>query len=219
MDREGAGGAMENSWLKGQRQMLDLDNNSFHRGGLLMANKRRELPPGSYRTARKGYEEVHVPALKPKPLAEGEELVKISDMPHWAQSAFSGMKQLNRVQSKVYEIALFTPENLLLCALTGAGKTNVAMLTILQQIALNRGADGSVDLSKFKVVYVAPMKALVAEMVGNLSNRLQSYGISVKELTGDQSMSRQQIEETQIIVTTLEKWDIITRKSGDRTYT
>ena len=29
-------------------------------------------PQGSYRTVHKGYEEVHVPALKPKPFAEGE---------------------------------------------------------------------------------------------------------------------------------------------------
>ncbi|XP_057859614.2 DExH-box ATP-dependent RNA helicase DExH12 [Cryptomeria japonica] len=214
VDRE-----MENSWLKGQRQMLDLDSISFHQGGLLMANKRCELPPGSLRITKKGYEEVHVPPLKAKPLAEGEELVKISDIPDWAEPAFRGMKQLNRVQSRVYETALFTAENLLLCAPTGAGKTNVALLTILQQIALNRNADGSIDLNKFKIVYVAPMKALVAELVGNLSHRLQSYGISVRELSGDQTMSRQQIEETQIIVTTPEKWDIITRKSGDRTYT
>ncbi len=27
---------------------------------------------GSYRTVHKGYEEVHVPALKPKPFAEGK---------------------------------------------------------------------------------------------------------------------------------------------------
>ncbi|CAI7778036.1 unnamed protein product, partial [Closterium sp. NIES-53] len=63
------------------------------------------------------------------------------------------------------------------------------------------------------------MKALVAELVGNLGNRLKDYGVSVKELTGDASLTRQQIEETQIIVTTPEKWDIITRKAGDRTYT
>ncbi|GAY41159.1 hypothetical protein CUMW_057280 [Citrus unshiu] len=41
----------------------------------------------------------------------------------------------------------------------------------------------------------------------------------VRELSGDQTLTRQQIEETQIIVTTPEKWDIITRKSGDRVYT
>lgn len=129
------------------------------------------------------------------------------------------MKSLNRVQSKVYETALFTSENLLLCAPTGAGKTNVAMLTILHELGLRKQADSTFDLSNFKIVYVAPMKALVAEMVGNFSQRLEPYGVTVKELTGDATLSRGQIEETQIIVTTPEKWDIITRKSGDRTYT
>jgi hypothetical protein len=33
------------------------------------------------------------------------------------------------------------------------------------------------------------------------------------------NLTKQEIEETQIIVTTPEKWDIITRKSDDRTYT
>ncbi|XP_059634391.1 DExH-box ATP-dependent RNA helicase DExH12-like [Cornus florida] len=209
----------DNGWLKGQRQLLDLDELSFHQGGLFMAKKKCELPLGSYRNHKKGYEEVHVPALKAKPLAPGEELVKISSMPDWAQPAFKGMTQLNRVQSRVYETALFAADNILLCAPTGAGKTNVAMLTILQQIALNRNEDGSFNHSNYKIVYVAPMKALVAEVVGNLSNRLQHYDVKVKELSGDQSLTRQQIEETQIIVTTPEKWDIITRKSGDRTYT
>lgn len=41
----------------------------------------------------------------------------------------------------------------------------------------------------------------------------------VRELTGDMQLSKQQIEETQLIVATPEKWDIITRKSGERTYT
>ncbi|KAF5946804.1 hypothetical protein HYC85_017032 [Camellia sinensis] len=221
-DRERRGLAdrdADSGWLKGQRLLLDLENLAFHQGGLLMANKKCELPLGSYRNHKKGYEEVHVPALKPKPLASGEELIKISDMPDWAQPAFKGMNQLNRVQSKVYETALFTAENILLCAPTGAGKTNVAMLTILQQIALHRNEDGSFNNSNYKIVYVAPMKALVAEVVGNLSNRLQHYDVKVKELSGDQTLTRQQIEETQIIVTTPEKWDIITRKSGDRTYT
>ncbi|CAL5401826.1 unnamed protein product [Camellia sinensis] len=108
-----------------------------------MANKKCELPLGPYRNHKKGYEEVHVPTLKPKPLASGEELIKISDMPDWAQPAFKGMNQLNRVQSKVYETALFTAENILLCTSTGAGKTNVAMLTTLQQIALHRNEDGT----------------------------------------------------------------------------
>ncbi|RRT66326.1 hypothetical protein B296_00040292 [Ensete ventricosum] len=209
---------MDSGWLKGQCQLLDLDSIAFHQGGLLMANKKCELPPGSYRTPHKGYEEVHVPALKPKAFSPEEKLVKISDLPDWVQPAFEGMKQLNRVQSMAYKTAFTSPENILLCAPTGAGKTNVAMLAILHQIGLHR-KDGVLDNSKYKIVYVAPMKALVAEVVGNLSHRLKSYNIVVRELSGDQNLTRQQIEETQIIVTTPEKWDIVTRKSGDRTYT
>lgn len=41
----------------------------------------------------------------------------------------------------------------------------------------------------------------------------------VRELTGDITLSKQEVDETQIIVTTPEKWDIITRKAGDRSYT
>ncbi|MCD7466803.1 DExH-box ATP-dependent RNA helicase DExH12 [Datura stramonium] len=93
------------------------------------------------------------------------------------------------------------------------------MLAVLQQIGLHRNEDGSFYHNNYKIVYVAPMKALVAEVVGNLSGRLEHYGVSVKELSGDQTLTRQQIEETHIIVTTPEKWDIITRQSGDRTYT
>lgn len=62
------------------------------------------------------------------------------------------------------------------------------------------------------------MKALVTEVVGNFQARLQSFGMKVRELTGDAHLSKQQIEETNIIVTTPEKWDIITRKSGERAY-
>ncbi|KNA14581.1 hypothetical protein SOVF_105940 [Spinacia oleracea] len=210
---------IDDGWLNGQRQVLDLDNLAFNQGGCLMANKKTILPDGSFRHQAKGYEEVHIPALKAKPFEKGEELVKISAMPEWAQPAFKGMTQLNRVQSRVYQTALFSAENVLLCAPTGAGKTNVAVLTILQQIALNRVPDGSFEHSSYKIVYVAPMKALVAEVVVNLSNRLKHYGVNVKELSGDESLTKQQIDETQIIVTTPEKWDIITRKSGDRTYT
>lgn len=43
--------------------------------------------------------------------------------------------------------------------------------------------------------------------------------LQVRELTGDMNMTKSEIDATQIIVTTPEKWDIITRKSGDRTYT
>jgi len=52
-----------------------------------------------------------------------------------------------------------------------------------------------------------------------VTQRLSSYGIQVDELTGDHQLNKEQIMATQVIVCTPEKWDIITRKGGERTYT
>ena len=94
------------------------------------------------------------------------------------------------------------------------------MLTILNEMAKHRDeTSGEFALNDFKIVYIAPMKALVQEMVGNFNKRLNVFGIKVGELTGDSQMTKQQIAETQIIVTTPEKWDVITRKSTDTSYT
>ena len=43
-----------------------------------------------------------------------------------------------------------------------------------------RREDGSIDTAAFKIIYVAPMKALVAEMVGNFSKRLEPYDVKVR---------------------------------------
>ena len=48
--------------------------------------------------------------------------------------------------------------------------------------------------SDFKIVYVAPMKALAAEIVQKMGSRLQWLGISVRELTGDMQLSRDEIQ-------------------------
>jgi antiviral helicase SLH1 len=56
------------------------------------------------------------------------------------------------------------------------------------------------------------MKALAAEIVRKFSKRLHWIGIRVRELTGDMQLTKAEIAETQIIVTTPEKWDVVTRK-------
>uniref|UniRef100_A0A803VRD7 Activating signal cointegrator 1 complex subunit 3 n=1 Tax=Ficedula albicollis TaxID=59894 RepID=A0A803VRD7_FICAL len=131
------------------------------------------------------------------------------------QLAFKGMKRLNRIQSIVFETAYNTNENMLICAPTGAGKTNIAMLTILHEIR-QHVQHGVIKKDEFKIVYVAPMKALAAEMTNYFSKRLEPLGITVKELTGDMQLSKGEILRTQMLVTTPEKWDVVTRKSvGD----
>ncbi|CAH2236758.1 jg14251 [Pararge aegeria aegeria] len=203
----------------GARKVLQLEELVFAAGAHFMANKRCQLPPGSFRKQRKGYEEVHVPALKPKPFEDDETLVAIEKLPKYVQPAFDGFKTLNRIQSRISKAALETDENLLVCAPTGAGKTNVALLCVLREVGKHVNDDGTVNVNDFKMIYVAPMRSLVQEMVGNFSKRLSAYNMKVSELTGDHQLTREQIDATQLIVCTPEKWDIITRKGGERSFT
>ncbi|XP_069475191.1 U5 small nuclear ribonucleoprotein 200 kDa helicase [Ambystoma mexicanum] len=213
MDLEQAGEALA------PRQVLDLEDLVFAQGSHFMANKRCQLPDGSFRRQRKGYEEVHVPALKPKPFAADEQMVPVEKLPKYAQAGFEGFRTLNRIQSKLFRAALETDENLLLCAPTGAGKTNVALMCMLREIGKHINVDGTINVDDFKIIYIAPMRSLVQEMVGSFGKRLATYGITVAELTGDHQLCKEEINATQIIVCTPEKWDIITRKGGERTYT
>ena len=66
-------------------------------------------------------------------------------------------------------MALNSDENILLCAPTGAGKTNVALLTILREIGKHINLDGTINTDEFKIIYIAPMRSLVQEMVMNFS--------------------------------------------------
>eukprot|EP00055_Hartaetosiga_balthica_P018407 m.134146 g.134146 ORF g.134146 m.134146 type:complete len:2176 (-) comp9519_c1_seq1:89-6616(-) len=196
------------------KKVLDLEDLAFHQGGHLMTNKEYVLPKGASRITKDGYEEVIIPALTSKSKKLVTELVKITSLPGWAQKAFGGFDSLNVIQSKLFPTAFGTNENLLVCAPTGAGKTNVALLAILHEIGKHVDENGKVDKDAFKIVYVAPMKSLVAEMTGTFNKRLQPYGLVVEELTGDRSLSREQIFKTNVLVCTPEKWDVITRKGG-----
>lgn len=207
-----------------QPRIVDLEALSFDLGGNLMTTTRVKLPHGSFQQSKKLYDIITIPAPSPPPSLEemNESLVSISMLPEWAQLVFpsSETRSLNRIQSKIYPKAFKSDDNILLCAPTGAGKTNAAMLTVLRAIENNRDPKtGQIDLNAFKIVYVAPLKALVQEQVREFQRRLTpNYGIVVNELTGDSSLSRQQINETQMLITTPEKWDVITRKGLEREY-
>ncbi|GAB1729288.1 hypothetical protein NU195Hw_g3501t1 [Hortaea werneckii] len=187
--------------------------------------KKYALPMGSERIERPLYEEYAIPATKVNTLAKQQKLVQIADLDGLCKRTFRGYTTLNRMQSLVFSVAYQTSENMLICAPTGAGKTDAAMLTILNTVAKNihpspidepEAEEFAVHTDDFKIVYVAPMKALAAEITEKLGKRLAWLGIQVRELTGDMQLTKAEISATQIIVTTPEKWDVVTRKStGD----
>ena len=201
------------------KRLINLENLVFHQGNHLMTNPNVKLPQGSTKRTFKGYEEIHVPPPKAKRDA-GEKNLPTTELPDWARVGFGSSKELNRVQTKCFPSAFHDDGNMLVCAPTGSGKTNVAMLTILREIGKNRNPEtGEIMLDDFKIIYISPLKALVQEQVGNLGKRLEPYGIKVAELSGDRQLNKQQIADTQIIVTTPEKFDVITRKASETSYT
>ncbi|CAD7931404.1 unnamed protein product [Amoebophrya sp. A25] len=239
-DGEAAGGFLEDLGTGGQdkpgattdaakklqpSRVIDLEHVAFAKGGHTMTNAKCNLTEGATRIQAKSWEEVHIPA-PPAPEHGDIDLISIQELPKIAHPAFKNDKnewivqRLNPVQSKVYPVAFKEfHENMLICAPTGAGKTNIALLAILNVLMANvrktEEGEAVVESDKFKIVYIAPMKALVQQLVGFFAQRFERYGLSVGELSGDSSLSKEQIARTQILVTTPEKWDIITRKSGD----
>lgn len=169
---------------------------------------------------KQGFMEYHIPPKK-KPQYRKEDLMLISELPEDGRKLFGDLKELNYIQSRIYTKAMTSDKSLLICAPTGAGKTNIALLTILREILRYKRKDGSFDTDKFKIIYVAPIKALVQEIVSNFNKRLgcKPFNLVVEELTGDHQLDQRQISKAQIIVCTPEKWDIVTRKSIDRLYT
>ncbi|KAL8963038.1 MAG: hypothetical protein Q9193_000655 [Seirophora villosa] len=202
------------------KRLINLENLVFDQGNHLMTNPNVKLPQGSTKRTFKGYEEIHVPAPKPRRDADERKNMPTSELPAWARQGFGTSKELNRIQTKCFPTAFEDDGNMLVCAPTGSGKTNVAMLAMLREIGKHRNeSSGEIMLDDFKIVYIAPLKALVQEQVGNFGKRLEPYGVKVSELTGDRQLTKQQIAETQVIVTTPEKWDVITRKATDMSYT
>ncbi|GMH51646.1 hypothetical protein TrRE_jg2330 [Triparma retinervis] len=192
--------------------------------------EKQSLPSGTTREYEDGYEIVRVPAKFRDEDSLPPRVVLAEAMDKTCLKGFQGIKTLNPMQSKVYEAAFKTQENLLICAPTGAGKTNVAMLTVLAHFRdkgiianpddpyaayQNVGSSDGQFEKGTKVIYIAPMKALAQEVVEKFSARLKPLSLQVRELTGDMQLTRSEAEKTDVIVTTPEKWDVVTRKGGD----
>jgi hypothetical protein len=194
-------------------------------GSRILSNE-PTLPSGTIREDNDviGYEKVTIPAprLDPDSLHERLRLddIFVNENEIDCARAFKGTDSLNPMQSAVFETAFRRRENLLVCAPTGAGKTNVAMTTVtahFRDVGLlgggsssgggrNDGGGGALETGK-KVVYIAPMKALAQEVVEKFSSKLKPLGLIVRELTGDMQLTRAEAQSANVIVTTPEKWD------------
>ena len=215
------------------------------------------LPADTQRKDSKTFEELTVPPAKRRPPMTGERRVPVSALNDVGRLAFKGYETLNRIQSIVFDTAYTTNHNLLICAPTGAGKTNIAMLTVLRcieqvrllvfcasvsvsvsvcvcvcvraclraylRISLSLSLSlslahvrffactpspqhidqGVVQKDQFKIVYIAPMKALAAEMTETFGRRsvrrkeIKRFTPPTHTLTDSHAHSLSQIKSNQ----------------------
>jgi len=116
----------------------------------------------------------------------------------------------NPMQTQIFHCLYHTSANVLLGSPTGSGKTIACELAMWWAFREKPGS---------KVVYIAPMKALVRERVKDWQSRLtKQMGLKLVELTGDNTPDTRTIRDADIIITTPEKWDGISRSWQTRGY-
>ena len=124
---------------------------------------------------------------------------------------------LNFVQSSCFHQAYETDDSMLIVAPTGSGKTGIFELTIARLFSRHYVSTSQEALRK--VVYLAPLRALVQERRDDWQKRFGEMGLKCVELTSDthdeegspEAMGKI-LQNADIILATPEKWDSITRK-------
>ncbi|KAK4846686.1 hypothetical protein QYF36_020841 [Acer negundo] len=139
-------------------------------------------------------------------------LKSVQDLPVPFRSAFS-FRYFNSLQSECFPVCFQSDVNMVISAPTGSGKTVLFELCILRLLSRFITEGRFVHIKgTLKTIYIAPSKALVQEKLRDWSQKFGSWGMNCLELTGDNEFyNTRNIQEADIILTTPEKFDAVTR--------
>ncbi|XP_010936598.1 ATP-dependent DNA helicase MER3 homolog [Elaeis guineensis] len=140
-------------------------------------------------------------------------LRSVADLPAPFRSTFS-FRYFNSLQSECYSGCFLSDINMVISAPTGSGKTVLFELCILRLLSRFLSQEGRFNHIKgnLKTIYIAPSKALVQEKLRDWNMKLGSWGINCLEMTGDREFYEiKNIQEADVILTTPEKFDAVTR--------
>ncbi|NXA08912.1 HFM1 helicase, partial [Sapayoa aenigma] len=140
-----------------------------------------------------------------------EVLRAVTEIPTQFRSIFKDFPYFNYAQSKALDDLLYTDRNFVICAPTGSGKTVMFELAITRLLM-----EAPLPWLNIKVVYMAPIKALCSQRFDDWKEKFGPIGLTCKELTGDTLVDDLfEIHHADIIITTPEKWDSMTRRWRD----
>ncbi|KAG6719998.1 hypothetical protein I3842_03G036300 [Carya illinoinensis] len=140
-------------------------------------------------------------------------LKSVLDLPTHFRSAFN-FRYFNSLQSECFPVCFHSNANMVISAPTGSGKTVIFELCILRLLSKFISKEGRFVHLKgtLKTVYIAPSKALVQEKLRDWNEKFGPWGVTCLELTGDNEFyNARNIHEADIILTTPEKFDAVTR--------
>ncbi|KAI9725927.1 MAG: Sec63 [Chrysothrix sp. TS-e1954] len=145
------------------------------------------------------------------PVVHGIELISVKRTLPDAMRTIFPYPFFNAMQSKCVPIVFHNDDNFVLSSPTGSGKTVILELAICRLMSQRGGSNHST-----KIVYQAPTKSLCSERNRDWQTKFNALGLRVEELTGDtESASLKHVHSADIIITTPEKWDSLTRKWKD----
>jgi len=142
------------------------------------------------------------------PIVQGIQLVCTNDLPDRFRSIFP-FELFNAIQSKCFPTAYQSNENLVVSAPTGGGKTAILEMAICRLVS-------GFQSDQYKIVYMAPTKSLCSERQKDWQSKFAALGLQSAELTGDTDHAHlRNVQSANIVITTPEKWDSVTRKWKD----
>ena len=138
------------------------------------------------------------------------ELLDLQPLPVSAIGADAGLyngrfSHFNPIQTQTFSTLYNADDNVLVGAPTGSGKTVCAEFAILHMLA-SRPAG--------RCVYIAPLPQIVEEKYAEWKGRFAN--VAVEMLTGETATDLKLLEKAQIVMTTPQRWDLLSRRWKQR---
>ncbi|KAF6139782.1 hypothetical protein GIB67_042345 [Kingdonia uniflora] len=126
------------------------------------------------------------------------------------ENLYQEFKHFSPVQTQVFNILYNGDDNTLVATPAGSGKTICAEFALLR--SHQKGSE-----SVMRIVYIAHIEALAKERFRDWEDKFgKGLGMKVVQLTGETKTDLKLLEKGQVIISTPEKWDALSRRWKQR---